>query len=346
MKQFLQKVKASAKKDPKRIVFSEGDEERTLQATEEIIKEGFAHLTLIGNSKIIKQKAKKLGLHIDWKKLKIVDPHDSPLTQKYAKALAEARKGKGMTTKEATKILTSKDGIYYYGIMMLYTGDADGVVSGAACSTGDSVRPALQIIKTEEKFHKVSGIFFMVLEKRLLLFADAAITIDPDAHDLVDIAEDTAKTALTFGVEPRIALLSFSTKGSSSHPNVEKVRQAAEMLKYKYPDIMADGEMQVDAALVPEVAARKCPQSPIQGNANVLIFPNLESANIAYKLVERLGKAKAIGPLLQGLRKPVNDISRGCSPKDIVDVTAFTVCQAQGSCWYCDRRTTQQQPPP
>jgi len=329
MQNFIRKVKASAKKNPKRIVFPESTEERTLAAIQDIVNEKIAYPILIGSPITIKKTAKKLKLKIDWKKVKIVDPLKSPLTKEYAKKMAEARKEKGMTEKDALKILKSPSGIYYYGTMTVFSGDADGMVTGAACSTGDSVRPSLQIIKTQEKFHMVSGIFFMVLEKKMLLFADAAITIDPDAHDLVDIAEDTAKTAITFGIKPRIAFLSFSTKGSSSHPRTEKVRHAVEMLKDKYPELIADGEIQVDAALVPSVAKRKCPKSVIQGDANILIFPSLEAANIAYKLVERLAGARAIGPLLQGLRKPVNDLSRGCSINDIVNVTAFTVCQAQ-----------------
>ena len=329
MQNFIRKVKASAKKNPKRIVFPESTEERTLSAIQDIVNEKIAYPILIGNPITIKKTAKKLKLKIDWKKVKIVDPLTSPITKEYAKKMAEARKEKGMTEKDALKILKSPSGIYYYGTMTVFSGDADGMVTGAACSTGESVRPSLQIIKTQEKFHMVSGIFFMVLEKKMLLFADAAITIDPDAHDLVDIAEDTAKTAITFGIKPRIAFLSFSTKGSASHPRTEKVRHAVEMLKDKYPELIADGEIQVDAALVPSVAKRKCPKSIIQGNANILIFPSLEAANIAYKLVERLAGARAIGPLLQGLRKPVNDLSRGCSINDIVNVTAFTVCQAQ-----------------
>jgi len=330
MQNFVKKVRASARKNPKRIVFPESTEERTLSAMEEITKQGIAYPILIGNPETIKKTARKLKLKIDWKKIKIVDPLTSPFTKEYAKKMAEARKEKGMTEKDALKILKSPSGIYYYGTMTVFTGDADGMVTGAACSTGDSVRPSLQIIKTQEKFHMVSGIFFMIMEKRMLLFADAAITIDPDAHNLIDIAEDTAKTAVTFGIKPRIAFLSFSTKGSANHPRAEKVRHAVEILKDKYPDLVADGELQVDAALVPSVAKRKCPKSIIQGDANILIFPSLEAANIAYKLVERLAGAKAIGPLLQGLRKPVNDLSRGCSVKDIVNVTAFTVCQAQG----------------
>lgn len=337
MRNFLKKVIDSAKASPKRIVYPEGDEDRILSAAAEVISLGIAHPILIGDETKIKAKAKKLKLKIDWKKVQIINPKTSPLTKKYAETFYKLRKSKGIASVSvAKKILQKPDGVFYYGTLMLECGDTDGIVGGIGVSTGDSVRPALQIIRTEERFHKVSGIFFMVWDNRLLLFADAAITIEPDAHDLVDIAEDTAKTALTFGVEPRIAFLSFSTKGSSNHPDVEKVKQAAEMLKYKYPDIVADGEMQVDAALVPAVAARKCPNSIIKGDANILIFPSLEAANIAYKLVERLGGAVAIGPLLQGLRKPVNDLSRGCSIKDIIDVTAFTVCQAQGTCWYCN----------
>ena len=335
MHNFLRKVHASAKKNPKKIVFPEGTEERILQATEEIVEKSLAHPILIGDPKIIKHNAKKLKLKIDWKKVQIENPKTSDLTEKYAKAFFESRKHKGLKKNQARKILESPEGINYFGTLMVHTDDADGMVSGTTFPTADTIRPALQIIKTEEIFHKVSGIFFMVLEKRLLLFADAAITIDPDAHDLVGIAEDTAKTALTFGIEPRVAFLSFSTKGSAEHPNIDKVRQAVKMMKHKYPNIVVDGEMQVDAALVPRIAASKCPNSEIQGDANILIFPNLESANISYKLVERLANAKAIGPLLQGLKKPVNDLSRGCSYKDIVNVTAFSSCQAKGTCEYC-----------
>jgi len=236
------------------------------------------------------------------------------------------RKHKGITPKQAKE--TIKD-MNYFGTMMVHMNLADGMVTGTTFPTDDSIRPALQIIKTQEKFHKVSGVFFMVLEKRLLLFADTAIMIEPNSHDLVDIAIDTAETAQKFGITPRVAMLSFSTLGSADHPNVDKVREAVRMLQDSRPDIVADGEMQVDAALVPKVAAKKCPSSPIQGDANILIFPSLEAANIAYKLVERLGEAKAIGPILQGLKKPINDLSRGCHYKDIVNVTAFTVMECE-----------------
>jgi phosphate acetyltransferase len=335
MHNFLKKVRASARKNPQRIVFPEGTKSRILQATEEIVEKSLAHPILIGNEKTIKANARKLKLKIDWKQVRIEDPLKSDLTKPYAKEFYEVRKKKGLTQRQATKILKSPEGINYFGTMMVHMDDADGMVSGTTFPTADTIRPALQIIKTEERFHRVSGIFFMVLEKRLLLFADAAITIEPDAHGLFDIAKDTAKTAKTFGIEPRVAFLSFSTKGSAKHPRIDKVQRAVKMLKYKCPDLIVDGELQVDAALVPEVANRKCPKSPIKGNANVLIFPSLESANISYKFVERLAGARAVGPLLQGLKKPVNDLSRGCSYKDIVSVTAFTSCQAQGICEDC-----------
>ncbi len=328
MHTFIRKIRNQAKKSNKHIVFPEGEEERILQATEEILKEKIAKLTLLGNPKTIKAKAKKLKLKIDWKKIHIEDPKTSKLKEKFAKELHKLRKSKGLTLTQAKELL--KD-INYFGTMMVQLDHADGMVTGTTYSTADSIRPALQIIKTREKFHKVSGVFFMILEKRLLLFADAAITIEPDAHTLVNIAIDSAETAKKFGIKPKIALLSFSTKGSAQHPKLDKIHEALKMIKYKRPKLIIDGELQVDAALVPEVAKKKCPKSPIKGDANVLIFPDLESANIAYKLVERLAKARAIGPLLQGLKKPVNDLSRGCNYKDIVNVTAFTSCECNST---------------
>lgn len=302
----------------------ESSDERVLQAVKEISDKGLATILLIGNAKSIKSKAKKLK--IDWKKVQIVDPENKELKKKYSNNLYELRKEKGLTKAQAAKLIKDPN---YFATMMIQMDDADGMVTGSTHATSDSVRPVLQIIKTKEKFHKVSGIFFMLLEKRLLLFADAAITIEPNSYDLRDIAIDTAETAKMFGIEPRIALLSFSTKGSADHPLVDKVKEAVALIKDKRPDLLVDGELQVDAALVPEVAERKCPQSPLKGDANILIFPNLETANIAYKLVERLAGAKAIGPLLQGLKKPVNKLSRGCSYKDIVNVVTLTAYECQ-----------------
>ncbi len=325
MHNFLRKVHSIARKNPRKIVFPEGTEERILKATEEILEKKIAIPILVGNPKTIKNNAKKLKLKIDFSKVEIYDNKRSKLLKEFTDTFYELRKHKGISKKQAAEIVKDMN---YFGTMMVYMELADGMVTGTTFPTDDSIRPALQIIKTEEKFHKVSGIFFMVLEKRLLLFADAAITINPNSHDLVDIAVDTAETAKKFGIKPRVAMLSFSTKGSADHPLVDKVQEAVRMLKYERPDIIVDGDLQVDAALVPKVAKKKCPKSPIQGDANILIFPDLQSANIAYKLVERLAKAKAIGPLLQGLKKPVNDLSRGCSYQDIVNVTAFTVCES------------------
>jgi phosphate acetyltransferase len=324
MKRFINYVHALARKNPKHIILPEGNEPRVLQATQEILEKKIAKLTLLGNPEEIKKSAKKLKLKIDWKQVQIIDPLKSPLREKYAKEFYELRKTKGVTEKQAKEILKQNN---YFGTMMIYLNDADGLVTGTQHPTSESIRPALEIVKTKEKFHKVSGIFFMVFKKRVLLFADSAITIDPNAHDLVDIAIDTAETAKRFKIDPKVALLSFSTKGSAKHPCIDKVREAVAMINYERPDLLVDGELQVDAAIVPEVAKRKCSSSPLKGEANVLIFPNLESANIAYKLVERLAKAKAIGPLLQGLKKPINKVSRGCGYQDIVNVTAFTVCE-------------------
>ncbi|MBI5753642.1 phosphate acetyltransferase [Candidatus Peregrinibacteria bacterium] len=328
MQNFLRKVKSLALKDPKNIVFPETNDARILVAVAKIVSEKFAYPILIGHSETIKKLCKKLKIKMDWSKVKIVDPSKKSLVKKYSEALYALRKDKGLKPKEAHNLIKDPN---YFGTIMIQLGDADGMITGATHPTGDSIRPVLQIIKTREKFHKVSGIFFMVLHKKPLLFADAAITIEPDAHDLVDIAIDTAETAKMFGLKPKIALLSFSTKGSAKHPLVDKVTEAVAMLKDRRPDLLADGELQVDAALVPQVAKRKCPNSPLKGEANVLIFPDLQAANIAYKLVERLAKAKAIGPLLQGLKKPVNKLSRGCSWQDIVSVAAFTVCECQHS---------------
>jgi len=325
MKKFIKQVKSLAKKNPQRIVLPEGYEPRVLKAVARILKEKTAVPILVGNPDEIKKIAKDLGIKIPFNKLEIVDPK-SKKSEFYAEKFYELRKDKGVTEEQALKIVRDFN---YFGTMMVHLDEADGMVSGSTCSTGDTVRPALQIIKTKEKFHKVSGVYFLILEKRLLLFADTAVMIEPSSYELADIAIDTAETARKFCINPKIAMLSFSTAGSAQHPNVDKVKEATAMVKSRRPDIIIDGEMQVDAALVPEVAKRKFPNSALQGDANILIFPNLEAGNISYKLVERLAGAKAIGPILQGLRKPVNDLSRGCNYKDIVNLVAFTSLSAQ-----------------
>jgi phosphate acetyltransferase len=323
---FLSIIKEKAKKLHKKIVFPEAFDDRTLQAVEVILQEETAQPILLGQAETIKKQADDLKLKIDWDKVKIIDLKNPESIKKYSEELYKIRKEKGLSLEQAKKLLENHD---YFGVMMVQMEDADGMVSGAVGKTADTIRPALQIIKTHEKFHKVSGIFFMILENRLLLFADCSVNIEPNSHELADIAIDTAETARRFGIEPRVAMLSFSTNGSGSHPFVDKVREATEMVRYKRPDILVEGEMQVDAALVESVCERKFPNAKIKGNANILIFPDLQAANIAYKLVERLAGAKAIGPILQGLNKPVNDLSRGCSWQDIVDLTAFTVCETE-----------------
>ncbi|MBI4994231.1 phosphate acetyltransferase [Candidatus Peregrinibacteria bacterium] len=302
VQKFLNLVKRRARLAPARIVFPETFDERILRAISKIEKEKTA-----------------LPILIDMK-------HDKKRRNLYAKKLFELRKEKGLTLKEAQKLMSNYN---YLGVMAVKMGDADGMISGACSSTADTLRPALQIIKTKERFHKVSGFFFMVLENRLLLFADCAVNIEPDAHGLADIAIDTAQTAKRFGITPRIALLSFSTNGSTKHPSVDRVKEAVKIVNYRRPDLICEGEMQVDAALNPEICARKFPLSRVPGNANVLIFPDLDSANISYKLVQKLAGAQAIGPIIQGLQKPINDLSRGCSVDDIVNLAAITSVEAQ-----------------
>lgn len=326
MQNFLTQLKKQAKSNPKRIIFPEGTEERTLHAIEIILREKIAHPILLGDEKEIRKRIQELKLSIEISKEMIRNPKTDFKKEEYRKHLYELRKEKGMTEEESRKLIENE---LYFGLIMLEKGECDGMVGGTQLPTSETMRPTLQIIKTKEKFHKVSGVFLMILEDRLMFFADCAINIEPNSHDLADIAIDTAQTAKKFGIEPRVAFLSFSTLGSSKHPATEKVREAAMIAKNRHPEILFEGELQVDAAIIPEVAAKKAPQSILKGSANILIFPNLESANIAYKFVERLAKAHAVGPFMQGLQKPVNDLSRGCNVEDIVNATAFTVCEAQ-----------------
>lgn len=323
MDEFMRKIKTKALSDPKRIVFPEGEEKRILEAIQIIKYEKFAIPILIGNKEKVLGRVEELKLNAD--DIEIIDPENFERFEEYAQKLVELRQHKGMTIENAREVL--KD-YTYFGTMMVYMGDADGLVGGCTHSTGKTVLPALQIIKTKEKFHKVSGLFLMIYENRILLFADCAITINPDAKDLAEIAIDSAQTAKKFGIEPKIAMLSFSTHGSAKHPLVDKVKEATALVRDKRPDLVVDGELQVDAAIIPSVAKLKCKNAKIQGDANVLIFPDLNCGNMAYKLVERLGKFKAVGPILQGLKKPINDLSRGCSVQDIVEVTAITVVEA------------------
>lgn len=316
VKAFLTQCKLGLKKGPARIILAEAEDERVLEAAEKILEEKIAELILVGEGKRVLEIAEKL-------KIPLKNPNDEKQKKKYAENFYKLRKGKGVTEEEAKNCMNDR---HYFATMMLQEDEADGLVTGSMSATADILRPVIRIIGTKEKFHKVSGFFFMVLETHLLLFADCAVTIDPNSHDLVDIAIDTAETAKQFGIEPRIAMLSFSTNKSARHPNVEKIREAVGLLREQRPDLIVEGEMQVDAALVPEICAKKFPSSQIKGDANILIFPNLDAGNIAYKLVERLAKAQAIGPILQGLKKPINELSRGCSVQDIIDVVTITSC--------------------
>lgn len=321
---IIDEITEKAKKDPKKIVFPEPEDERILKACQIIAGEGIAKVIFIGSEPEIHTKMKDLGLEFEHE---IRDPEHDINTEKYSEEFFNIRKSKGITKDQAYE--TIRNNKNYFATMMVHMGDADGMVSGSISTTADTVRPALQIIKTKEKFHKVSGLFLMILEDRVCLFADCAVIPDPSSQDLAEIAIDSTSTAKKFGIDPKVAMLSFSTNGSAKHPLVEKVAKAVKIAQEKRPDLPVVGDIQVDAALVPEICEKKFPGCPFKGAANVFIFPDLNCGNISYKLVERLGHAKAIGPILQGLNKPVNDLSRGCSIEDIVDVTAITVVEAQ-----------------
>jgi len=324
-KDLLAVIKAKAKKIQSYIAYPEALDPRTLEAMEIILKEETAKPLLIASRKNIEAKIKEFKLKLDPDTVQILDPADPEMQERYVEELFRLRGQKGMTKDEAAELMKDPN---YIGVMAVHLKEADGMISGAVGTTAMTARPALQIIGTKEKFHKVSGLFFMIFEDRLLFFADCAISPDPNSHDLADIAIDTAETAKRFGIVPKIAMLSFSTNGSAKHPSVDKVKEATMLVKDRKPDLLVEGEMQVDAALVPWVAKQKFPDSKVQGDANILIFPNLDAANIAYKLVERLAGAKAIGPMLQGLAKPINDLSRGCTAQDIADLSAITSCES------------------
>ena len=329
MSKLMDEIKEKAALLYKHIVLAEGEEERIIRAAEMITAKKIARLTLIGNPDVIKAKCPDARLD----GVEIVDPATSPKTKEYAALLYELRKSKGMTLEQAEKLALDCS---YFSVLMIKAGDADGMVSGAVHSTGDTLRPALQIIKTAPGISTVSSCFIMCLpegsaygEKDVMVYGDCAVNIDPNEDQLADIAISTAETAATIaGITPRVAMLSFSTKGSAKHDTVTKVQNATAKARAKAPDLALDGELQLDAALVPEVASLKAPGSTVAGRANVLIFPDLEAGNIGYKLTQRLGGAEAIGPICQGLAAPVNDLSRGCIAEDVVGVVAVTAVQA------------------
>ncbi|TMU83983.1 phosphate acetyltransferase [Bacillus sp. BHET2] len=305
-----------------KIVFPEGTDERILTAASRLANDGILTPIVVGNVEEVNAKADQLGVKLDG--CDVVDPASFAGMDELVKAFVERRKGKA-SEEDAKKILLDGN---YFGTMLVYTGQAHGLVSGAAHSTADTVRPALQIIKTKEGVRKTSGVFIMVRGEEKYCFADCAINISPDSQDLAEIAIESAKTAEMFDIDPRVAMLSFSTKGSAKSPETEKVVEAVSLAKEKAPEMTIDGEFQFDAAFVPSVAEKKAPGADIQGNANVFVFPSLEAGNIGYKIAQRLGNFEAVGPVLQGLNAPVNDLSRGCNEEDVYKLALITAAQA------------------
>ena len=329
---LIDQIIARAKSNRQRIVLPESFEERTITAADRALADGLADIILIGNREKVLAYAASLGLtHID--QATIIDPETSEKTEEYAQLLFQLRQKKGMTIEVARKTVLDP---LYFGCLIIKSGDADGQISGALSTTGETLRPALQIIKCAPGITCVSGAMLMITqtpqygENGVLVIGDVAVTPAPDANQLAQIAVCTAQTAKSVAgfADPRVAMLSFSTKGSAKHEVVDKVVEATALAKQLNPELKIDGELQADAALVPSVGKKKAPGSEIAGNANVLVFPNLEVGNIAYKLVQRLGQADAIGPILQGIARPVNDLSRGCSVDDVYKMIAITACQA------------------
>ncbi len=328
---LISKIKEKAKTNKQRIVLPEGTEPRTLEAANILIGDQIADIILLGNKQEILEKATQSGFK-NIENARIIDPKKHEKKEEYIDKLVEIRKKKGLTREQAEELLNNP---LYLAVMMIKNGDADGEVAGADNATGDVLRPAFQIVKTKPGISVVSGAFFMILpdktfgEDGILVFADCAVHPNPTAQELAEIAVATGETTKAIGgFEPRIAMLSFSTKGSAKHEMVEKVQDATKMAQEKAPHLKIDGELQSDAAIIPAIGNKKAPNSEIAGKANVLVFPTLETGNITYKLVQRLAGAEAIGPVLQGMAAPINDLSRGCSVSDIVNLVAITVNQA------------------
>lgn len=327
---LIESIKTKAKEKGATIVLPEGTEERTVQAAGILSQENIANVVLLGAKAEVEALAEKLGANLAG--VEIIDPVSSPKYEEYAQDLFELRKHKGLSLEDAQELTKNP---LYFGSLMVKKGDADGMVAGAQNTTGDVLRPALQIIKTEKGISSVSGAFIMIVpncefgENGIMVFADCAVNPNPNSEQLAEMAYLSSKTAKALvGFEPKVGMLSFSTKGSAKHELVDKVATAVEIAKEKYPDLVVDGELQADAALVPKVGSSKAPGSEVAGKVNVLIFPDLQAGNIGYKLVQRLAKAEAVGPVLQGMAKPVNDLSRGCSVEDIVNTVAMTALQS------------------
>ena len=327
---IINKIREKAKVKHKRVVLPEGTEERMIKAAKEIASQNIAEVTLLGDEKKIGELSRSTGLELN--KVKLINPMDSERFNEYSEEYFHLREKKGMTAEQAKKIMLNP---LFYGAMMVRKGEVDGFVAGSVNTTGDVLRAGLQIIGLASGINTVSSSFIMVLPEflgvkdKIFLFGDCAVLPDPDPKQLASIALSCAKTMRELvGEEPRIAMLSFSTRGSAQHEMADKVIEATRIAREQDPALKIDGELQADAAIIPKVAEKKCPDSILKGEANVLIFPDLNSGNIAYKLVQRMAKAEAIGPIIQGLAKPANDLSRGCSVDDIVNVVAIAMCLA------------------
>ena len=330
MSSFIEKIKERAKQDKKTIVLPESMDRRTFEAAAQVLKEDIANLIIIGTEEEIAKNSECL----DISKAKVINPFTYEKTEDYLNLFVELRKNKGLTYEDAKK--TALGDYMYYACLMVKAGDADGVVSGACHSTANTLRPSLQIIKTKPGVKLVSSFFVMVVpnceygENGVFVFADCGLEQNPDSEKLAAIAQCAAESfELLVEKEPRVALLSHSSMGSAKHADVDKVVEAVRIAKENAPELKLDGELQLDAAIVPSVGASKAPNSPVAGKANVLVFPDLDAGNIGYKLVQRLAKAEAYGPVTQGIAMPINDLSRGCSAEDIVGVVAITCVQAQ-----------------
>ncbi len=328
---LLDRILARARNTPKRIVLCEGDDPRVLEAARRAVDDGIAHIILVGEEEKIAAAAQAHGCGLGG--IEVVDPRHSALSGQFQQVLLELRKKRGMTPDQAAAAVLQP---LTFATLMLRQGMADGSVAGAVHTTADVVRNAIQIVGTQAQTRLVSSFFLMLRDApfhtstQAMIFSDCGLVIDPNEEELADIAVAAADSAQALlDTEPKLAMLSFSTHGSATHPRVEKVRHATELVRERRPDLAIEGEVQLDAAIVPQVAQRKTPGSRVAGQANVLVFPNLDAANIGYKLTERLGGATAIGPLLQGLNKPANDLSRGCSADDVYNVIAVTAVQAQ-----------------
>lgn len=328
---FIERIKERARTEIKTIVLPEATDSRILEAAQIVKNEGYAKIILIGDEEKVKEIANDKGINIE--NIQIVNPLKDKKTEEYAKALYELRKSKGMTEEQAHQLILDP---VYFGMMMVKLNEADGLVSGAAHSTSDTLRPALQILKTAPGTKLVSAFFIMVVpnceygSNGTFIFADSGLNEEPDSDKLSEIAISSSKSfEQLIGEKAKVAMLSYSTYGSAHSASTEKIIEATRLVKEKAPELMVDGELQLDAAIVPEVAEFKAKRSPLKGRANVLIFPDLSAGNIGYKLVQRLAKAEAYGPLCQGIAKPVNDLSRGCSSQDIAGVVAITAVQAQ-----------------